>query len=111
MDITSVCVRENKREQPRAGPPRSYLPAHADFVHSPLGIAFREVKGKLYPSVGLKKTGEHVRVNFGQTPFIFDIDSVMKACSFEFPNFRFLMSRFIHFTRTLSLFLACIFKT
>ncbi|KAK7698709.1 hypothetical protein SLS64_012320 [Diaporthe eres] len=40
-----------------------------------LGIAFREVKGKLYPSVGLKKTGEHVRVNFGQTPFMFDIDS------------------------------------
>ncbi|KKY31987.1 putative ran-binding protein [Diaporthe ampelina] len=40
-----------------------------------LGIAFREVKGKLYPSVGLKKTGEHVRVNFGQTPFLFDIDS------------------------------------
>ncbi|KAG6358743.1 hypothetical protein INS49_012262 [Diaporthe citri] len=36
-----------------------------------LGIAFREVKGKLYPSVGLKKTGEHVRVNFGQTPFIY----------------------------------------
>ncbi|KAG8158624.1 hypothetical protein KVR01_011746 [Diaporthe batatas] len=43
-----------------------------------LGIAFREVKGKLYPSVGLKKTGEHIRVNFGQTPFLFDIDSVMK---------------------------------
>ncbi|KAK2615937.1 hypothetical protein N8I77_002658 [Diaporthe amygdali] len=40
-----------------------------------LGIAFREVKGKLYPCVGLKKTGEHVRVNFGQTPFMFDIDS------------------------------------
>ncbi|KAF3761103.1 hypothetical protein M406DRAFT_12357, partial [Cryphonectria parasitica EP155] len=44
-----------------------------------IGPAFKEVKGKLYPSVGLKKTGEHVRVNFGQTRFVFDIDSHMKA--------------------------------
>ncbi|KAJ4396239.1 hypothetical protein N0V93_000458 [Gnomoniopsis smithogilvyi] len=43
-----------------------------------LGQAFKEVKGKLYPSVGMKKPGEHIRVNFGQTPFIFDIDSLMK---------------------------------
>lgn len=69
--------------------PRSYLPAHADSVHSHPGIAFREVKGKLYPSVGLKKTGEHVRVNFGQTPFMFDIDSVMKACSTDSPSLSF----------------------
>ncbi|KAK6217523.1 SPRY domain-containing protein [Colletotrichum tabaci] len=44
-----------------------------------LGTAFREV-GKacsLYPTVGLKKSGEHVRVNFGQTPFFFDIDGMM----------------------------------
>ncbi|ROV98618.1 hypothetical protein VSDG_04258 [Cytospora chrysosperma] len=45
-----------------------------------LDTAFREVKGKLYPSVGMKKPGEHVRVNFGQTPFVFDIDQIMKAC-------------------------------
>ncbi|CAN8106356.1 unnamed protein product [Discula destructiva] len=43
-----------------------------------LGQAFKEVKGRLYPSVGMKKTGEHIRVNFGQTPFVFDIDSLMK---------------------------------
>lgn len=43
------------------------------------GTAFREIKGKLYPSVGLKKSGEHIRVNFGQTPFVFDIDGYMKA--------------------------------
>lgn len=55
----------------------------------PPGIAFREVKGKLYPCVGLKKTGEHVRVNFGQTPFLFDIDSVMKACSTRSPTLSF----------------------
>lgn len=33
---------------------------------------------KLYPSVGLKKTGEHVRINFGQTPFVYDIDAYMR---------------------------------
>ncbi len=51
------------------------------------GIAFRDVKGpnlKLFPTVGLKKTGEQVRVNFGQTPFVYDIDGVMKACVLAF---------------------------
>ncbi|KAK3325598.1 hypothetical protein B0H66DRAFT_129849 [Apodospora peruviana] len=48
-----------------------------------LGIAFRDVnfkdvKGKLYPTVGLKKPGDHVLVNFGQRPFMFDIDGYMK---------------------------------
>ena len=37
------------------------------------------MKGKLYPSIGLKKNGEHIRVNFGQTPFIYDIDGMMEA--------------------------------
>ncbi|KAI1262608.1 ran-binding protein [Xylariaceae sp. FL1019] len=43
------------------------------------GPAFRDIKGKLYPAIGLKKTGEHVRANFGQSPFIFDIDKLMKV--------------------------------
>ena len=45
------------------------------------GTAFREIKGspKLFTSVGMKKSGEHVRVNFGQTPFVFDIDGMMMA--------------------------------
>lgn len=80
---------ETTGQQAQSSLPRSYLPAHADRVNFPSGIAFREVKGKLYPSVGLKKTGEHVRVNFGQTPFIFDIDSVMKACSTNSPSLSF----------------------
>ncbi|KAK1654412.1 SPRY domain-containing protein [Colletotrichum phormii] len=44
-----------------------------------LGTAFREIgKGSsLYPTVGLKRSGEHVRVNFGQTPFVFDIEGMM----------------------------------
>lgn len=44
-----------------------------------LGTAFREVKGgKLYPAVGMKRLGEHVRVNFGQEEFVYDIVSHMK---------------------------------
>ncbi|KAH9906687.1 SPRY domain-containing protein [Xylariomycetidae sp. FL2044] len=43
-----------------------------------LDTAFRDIKGKLYPSIGMKKSGEHIRVNFGQTPFIFDIDDVVQ---------------------------------
>ncbi|PBP20465.1 hypothetical protein BUE80_DR008805 [Diplocarpon rosae] len=45
-----------------------------------LGTAFRDInKEKLYPSVGMKKAGEHIRVNFGQSPFVFDIDDMMSA--------------------------------
>ena len=44
------------------------------------GIAFREIKAsKLYPAVGMKRLGEHVRVNFGQEDFVFDIASYMKV--------------------------------
>ena len=41
------------------------------------GTAFREIKGELFPSVGMKKPGEYIRVNFGQSPFVFDIDGMM----------------------------------
>ncbi|KAH0542999.1 hypothetical protein FGG08_002607 [Glutinoglossum americanum] len=44
-----------------------------------LGTAFRDIKGKVYPAVGMKKPGEHIRVNFGQSPFVYDIDSLMAA--------------------------------
>jgi hypothetical protein len=48
-----------------------------------LGKAFDGIKGtQLYPSVGMKKPQEHLRANFGQTPFIFDIDSMIEVCSF-----------------------------
>jgi Ran-binding protein 9/10 len=36
------------------------------------------MKGNLYPVVGMKRTGEHIRANFGQTPFVYDIDAMMK---------------------------------
>ena len=51
------------------------------------GNAFRELKNvKLFPSVGMKKNpGAHVKANFGQYPFIFDIDAMM-AVSLLFPS-------------------------
>ncbi|PVH84596.1 SPRY-domain-containing protein [Cadophora sp. DSE1049] len=53
-----------------------------------LGTAFRDInKEKLYPSVGMKKSGEHIRVNFGQSPFVFDIDGMMSASNhFSYPQ-------------------------
>lgn len=39
------------------------------------GVAFRELKNiDLYPSVGMKRPQAHLNVNFGQKPFVFDID-------------------------------------
>ncbi|KAK1750591.1 hypothetical protein QBC47DRAFT_406951 [Echria macrotheca] len=58
---------------------------HALFTKNgeDLGIAFRDsnfkdIKGRLYPTVGLKKPGDHVLINLGQLPFKFDIDGYMK---------------------------------
>lgn len=49
-------------------------------TNSRQGVAFQDVaKGKLYPSVSLKKAGEHVLVNFGQTPFVYNIDDMMRV--------------------------------
>lgn len=57
---------------------------YASVADQSSDIAFRDIKGsnlRLYPTVGLKKTGEHIRVNFGQSPFTFDIDGMMKVSS------------------------------
>ncbi|KAL7736239.1 hypothetical protein ACLKA6_002917 [Drosophila palustris] len=44
-----------------------------------LGIAFRDLPTKLYPTVGLQTPGEEVDANFGQEPFKFDkIEEMMK---------------------------------
>ena len=34
---------------------------------------------KLFPCVGFKKAGDHAKVNFGQTQFVFDIDSLVEV--------------------------------
>ncbi|KAI0107157.1 ran-binding protein [Nemania sp. FL0031] len=58
----------------------NFRTGHAFFTKngSNLGTAFRDIKGKLYPAVGIKKAGELIRVNFGQSPFIFKIDQVIE---------------------------------
>ncbi|OJD17640.1 hypothetical protein AJ78_02290 [Emergomyces pasteurianus Ep9510] len=45
-----------------------------------LGNAFRELRNvKLYPAVGVKKQPTtHLKANFGQFPFIYDIDGMME---------------------------------
>ncbi|KAK9360531.1 concanavalin A-like lectin/glucanase domain-containing protein [Lipomyces starkeyi] len=43
-----------------------------------LETAFKDLKGTLYPAVGMRTIGEHVRANFGQREFVFDIESYMR---------------------------------
>ncbi|XP_002404276.3 ran-binding protein 9 [Ixodes scapularis] len=43
-----------------------------------LGVAFTDLPPNLYPTVGLQTPGEVVDANFGQSPFVFDIEDMMK---------------------------------
>lgn len=43
-----------------------------------LGVAFQDLPGQLYPTVGLQTPGEVIDANFGQEPFLFDIEGEMK---------------------------------
>ncbi|KAJ9075325.1 hypothetical protein DSO57_1037212 [Entomophthora muscae] len=43
-----------------------------------LGVAFRDIKGALFPCIGLRTPGEVIEANFGQKPFVFDINHYMK---------------------------------
>lgn len=65
-----------------------------------LGIAFRDIKSpKLYPAVGMKRPGEHIRVNFGQERFIFDIDHYMNVGAHIFRFFRLNIDAYEHAER------------
>jgi hypothetical protein len=46
-----------------------------------LGPAFSlvDVSEPLYPSVGLRTLGEDITANFGQKPFLYDIDHYIKV--------------------------------
>lgn len=45
------------------------------------GFAVQDIpRHKLYPSVSLKKQGEEILVNFGQEPFVYNIDDLMNVC-------------------------------
>ena len=37
------------------------------------------MKGRFFPTIGLKKPGDHIFANFGQMPFQFDIDGYVKV--------------------------------
>jgi len=57
-----------------------------------LGIAFRDLPPKLYPTVGLQTPGEIVDANFGQKPFQFDVFDMIqelrastKSAIYSFP--------------------------
>ncbi|RMX49820.1 hypothetical protein pdam_00009158 [Pocillopora damicornis] len=49
-----------------------------------LGIAFSDLPANLYPTVGLQTPGEVVDANFGQQPFVYDIEEVMKSTGQSF---------------------------
>ncbi|XP_073992141.1 ran-binding protein 9-like [Rhodnius prolixus] len=60
-----------------------------------LGVVFSDLPHNLYPTVGLQTPGEVVDANFGQSPFVFDIEDMMKELkartkasieSFPFPE-------------------------
>lgn len=54
------------------------------------GNAFHELRDvKIFPSVGMKKLPPvHLKTNFGQEPFVFDIDGMVKVCNSQFATFR-----------------------
>ncbi|KFA75635.1 hypothetical protein S40288_05948 [Stachybotrys chartarum IBT 40288] len=44
-----------------------------------LNVAFHDIaKGKLYPAVSLKKPNEQIRANFGESPFMYNIDDIVR---------------------------------
>ncbi|XP_050294518.1 ran-binding protein 9 [Anthonomus grandis grandis] len=43
-----------------------------------LGTAFHNLPPNLYPTVGLQTPGEVIDANFGQEPFVFDIEDMMR---------------------------------
>ena len=62
--------------------PRTRLARYSNFAHVALivvGVAFRDLRGSLYPTVGMRTAGEIVEANFGQRDFVFDIESYVKV--------------------------------
>jgi hypothetical protein len=59
-------------------------------------------KGDFYPSVGLRTPGEHVRVNFGQKPFVFDIGGYVLVYLFPVPLSDLQREKFDVFDRVMN---------
>jgi Ran-binding protein 9/10 len=45
----------------------------APFTDLTFNISDKPRKGDIYPTIGLHSSGEHVEVNFGKKPFVFNI--------------------------------------
>ncbi|KAF9355483.1 hypothetical protein BGX26_006484 [Mortierella sp. AD094] len=43
-----------------------------------LGVAFRNLRGTLYPTVGMRTAGEIIEANFGQREFVFNIENYVR---------------------------------
>lgn len=55
-------------------------PLTQNYVLTVSGTAFREIKDiNVYPSVGMRRLQAQLTVNFGQRPFVFDIDGMMRV--------------------------------
>lgn len=70
---------------------------------------FFRLQSKLYPTVGLQTPGEIVDANFGQQPFVFDIEDMLKelrestkASILKFPladdqgDWTIILNKFVH---------------
>jgi len=49
-----------------------------------LGTAFEAVRGSYFPTIGLRTVGEVVEANFGQRPFVFDIEAFIREEKMKF---------------------------
>ena len=55
-------------------------PSCVSLLNQIEGNAFRDLRDiKVYPSVGMKRPHAHLSVNFGQRPFMFDIDRMVSV--------------------------------
>ncbi|GAA5975303.1 hypothetical protein JCM5350_006421 [Sporobolomyces pararoseus] len=65
--------KKGKEKSKEKGSGRVFYTKNGQF----LGYAFSNLSGDLYPTIGLRTPNESVRVNFGQSPFIFDVESLL----------------------------------
>jgi len=49
----------------------------------PYGKCMLFFQSNLYPTVGLQTPGELVDANFGQLPFVYNIEEEVKVCTFR----------------------------
>lgn len=49
-----------------------------------LGLAFKDIQGNLYPTIGLQTPGQIIDTNFGQHPFEFDITDMIQGMKKKF---------------------------